>query len=573
MAPVIFGATFCLVVFDLSLRSIQVLWKILKGEEVTIRIYFVGFVTFALTLPIRIGFYVVGNNDTFSLFPIDYVTKGNTCEPHPLLRMLATHPRAQEKFDQLVSFESEIKSDMTPFEKSVFDIASIPGGINFLKGHRSILRENLYSWDVRGLLNFLKSSNRTDLITRMLEIDKWTTDMSSDSLAEVLAGTRDETIIDRVLTLRSARFPDLWFDVAKELFRKYLIVPRTRDELQCQTILKSIAKSRKSELEARFKQEFIGWADTVRIACLLEMGVDPDTRINWGADTPLCWSLKNYRPGLVPVLLQYKADPNLKPAGSDHPLRYAILQMSNLDIATQLYRAGAKPDPFLFQDLFVKHMLDKRLFIELILTSRNVNTRFSSGLLKGHTPLTYAAYYGDFALARLLKGRSADLNMKCEAAGLHYGKTPLEIAHLLKYEDIVNLLEGRSGRQTGSSSYDEYKSPSTSIDPRAAVLQYFPRELVEEGQQELRAKVYDTNDPQKNDKESFDREVLAFLDQISKATTRWAIFGLQDTESQKLKRAYYKKALLFHTDKHENSGTFQKLFAALLNSYHDLGGQ
>ncbi len=293
--------------YDFIQRSAQALFQAVACPNPIPTLNFVGVVIFPILFPIRICLYLAGERE--ALFPIDYKQKLERGTLHPLLRMLETHPRAQEKFDSLIAFEDEIKSHMEEFEKVLFDIARTPGGVAFIRTHSlatSFYNKYLLSDGSEALLDFLNRRNRMDLFLRIIGIYamRYT---DSQAIIAILIERMDLNLTTQVLTSFSYGGPlkglllHRLFDRCRSGETQYqtffLSLLTTQEEKNKFLFLAICWKSKElcplliekgADLEKFFKREFYSeWCPQLEhIEFYLDMGANP----NWVFDdnqTPL----------------------------------------------------------------------------------------------------------------------------------------------------------------------------------------------------------------------------------------------------------------------------------------------
>ena len=138
--------------------------------------------------------------------------------------------------------------------------------------------------------------------------------------------------------------------------------------------------------------------DTTKL--LLQLKADPNMKDKDG-DTPLHWASEFGQMDMARLLLQFKADPNIKGNYGSTPLQWASSN-GQVEMARLLLQSNADP---------------------------NVKNR------DGYTPLQYASMFGYVDMTRLLLQSNVDPNTKD-----NHGETPLHLASSAGKVDTARLL-------------------------------------------------------------------------------------------------------------------------------------
>ncbi len=178
------------------------------------------------------------------------------------------------------------------------------------------------------------------------------------------------------------------------------------------------------KIEPQYKQLFkaIEQSNAERIKTLIAKGVDINKTISGGL-TPLCWAAYLGKYDMAKLLIENKADVNIKmsdeyddyPIYGSSPTRWAV-EKQQVDILKLLIDSGATPDAFLFlnESVTILHLAVKiaNLDIVKLLLKTNIELNdvvvWNNGLVG--SPFDQAAYYGNTAICKLFidKGFDAD---------------------------------------------------------------------------------------------------------------------------------------------------------------------
>ena len=177
---------------------------------------------------------------------------------------------------------------------------------------------------------------------------------------------------------------------------------------------------------------------------LLESGYDPNIQDGNG-NTALILSIIDNDIDAVELLLEYKADTNIKNLGGATALQFAldIAWVQNYEIAELLVSQGADPNvvdkyndtPLMTICQNADEIDPTDLIILLIDNGAHVNKKDDTR--DGLTVLSYVVAIGDYELTKLLLEHGADPNIKDAL-----GETVLSVALRSRFMDIVDLLRG-----------------------------------------------------------------------------------------------------------------------------------
>jgi len=230
-------------------------------------------------------------------------------------------------------------------------------------------------------------------------------------------------------------------------------------------------KAQSSATKDKWQQFLVALSNSniVLIKALLKQGINPNRSI-YGQSYPLVEAVKKGSSDIVKLLLDRGAKPNIQDSLGRSPLWWAA-SAGDVNSVRLLLAHGANieakdynGDTPLIEAAYLGHNMVVRILLEnganieanhgkaLILASQNAQTPLVRFLLAhgadieagtgGYTALMAAAERGNALTVKCLLEHGANANIKDDS-----GDTPLDLAELYQYTEVVNLLKKAMARQ------------------------------------------------------------------------------------------------------------------------------